>query len=148
MSAVVQYDWRGAFASVEVNELHAEAFGTRVFTDDEWDWAALTAAHSLGWVTARDGGRLVGFVNVVWDGLVHAWIQDVMVAASHRRSGVGTRVVAVARDRAAAAGCEWLHVDFDDDQRPFYFDACGFRPTNAGLIALHAYRSSITEESP
>jgi hypothetical protein len=25
---------------------------------------------------------------------------------------------------------------FDDDLLAFYFDACGFRPTNAGLIAL------------
>jgi hypothetical protein len=29
-----------------------------------------------------------------------------------------------------------LHVDFDDHLRAFYFDACGFEPTNAGLIAL------------
>jgi hypothetical protein len=26
--------------------------------------------------------------------------------------------------------------DFDDELRSFYYDACGFRPTNAGLIAL------------
>ena len=142
----VRYEWRGAFHNDEINALHAEAFDTRVFSGDEWNWAGLTAEHSLGWVTARDGDRLIGFVNVVWDGLVHAWVQDVMVAASHRRRGVGARVVAVARDHAAAAGCEWLHVDFDDEHRAFYLDACGFRPTNAGLIALHAYRSSITEE--
>ena len=49
---------------------------------------------------------------------------------------VGTGVVAVAREHAKAAGCEWLHVDFDDDLRSFYVDACGFTPTNAGLIAL------------
>jgi len=34
------------------------------------------------------------------------------------------------------AGCEWLHVDFDDDLRSFYVDACGFSPIAAGLIAL------------
>lgn len=43
-----------------------------------------------------------------------------------------------ARDAAAAAGCEWLHVDFEDDLRPCYFDACGFTPTNAGLIRLQS----------
>jgi hypothetical protein len=47
------------------------------------------------WVVARDDAKLVGFVNVLWDGLVHAWIQDTMVArAAHR--GVGTFLVAVA----------------------------------------------------
>jgi len=30
-----------------------------------------------------------------------------------------------------------LHAeDFDDELRPFSFDACGFVPTNAGLIDL------------
>ncbi len=52
------------------------------------------------------------------------------------RQGIGTQLLAVARDHARDAGCEWLHVDFDDHLRPFYFDSCGFTPTNAGLIAL------------
>jgi tetratricopeptide (TPR) repeat protein len=42
----------------------------------------------------------------------------------------------MARDGARDAGCEWLHADFDPHLRPFYFDACGFAPTDAGLIAL------------
>ena len=70
----IEFQWRGAFTNAEVNVLHADAFETRVFTDEEWDWVALTDRHSLGWVTARDGEDLVGFVNVVWDGLVHAWL--------------------------------------------------------------------------
>ena len=137
----IRYDWQGAVPSDEVNALHAEAFETRFFTTQEWDWAALLRRHSLGWVTARDeqrGGLLVGFVNVPWDGLVHAWIQDTMVAALAGREGIATRLVEIARDAARHAGCEWLHVDFEDHLRPFYFGACGFTPTTAGLIALQA----------
>jgi hypothetical protein len=48
----------------------------------------------------------------------------------------GTRMAEVAVQQARAAGCEWLHVDFEDHLRGFYFDACGFTPTNAGLIEL------------
>jgi GNAT superfamily N-acetyltransferase len=132
----VLYQWRGEFDSLEVNALHAEAFETRVFDESEWNWRALVETHSLGWVTARQDDALVGFVNVLWDGLVHAWIQDTMVATSARGDGVGTLLVAVARDQAREAGCDWLHVDFDDDLKPFYFEACGFTPSNAGLIAL------------
>jgi hypothetical protein len=29
-----------------------------------------------------------------------------------------------------------LHVDFDDELDPFYFGACGFIPTRAGLLRL------------
>jgi len=92
--------------------------------------------HSLGWVVARDGGALVGFVNVSWDGLVHAWPQDTMVTTAARGRGVGTEVVRVATREAKAAGCEWLHVDIEDHLRPFYLDACGFSPADAGLSAL------------
>jgi GNAT superfamily N-acetyltransferase len=60
----------------------------------------------------------------------------VMVARSHRGNGIATQLVTIAREHAAEAGCEWLHVDFDDDLKLFYFDACGFQPTNAGLIPL------------
>jgi predicted N-acetyltransferase YhbS len=59
-----------------------------------------------------------------------------MVADRDRHRGIGKQLVAEAVNAARAAGCEWLHVDFDDDLRDFYFGACGFRPTNAGLIAL------------
>jgi GNAT superfamily N-acetyltransferase len=130
------FEWRGAFSNQEVNELHAEAFETRVFDESEWNWRELTAKHSLGWVTARRGEQLVGFVNVLWDGLVHAWIQDVMVASTARRERIGVRLVLAARDGAAKAGCDFLHVDFAEDMRRFYIDECGFTAVPGGLMRL------------
>lgn len=134
----ISCEWRGAFTNDEVNGLHAQAFQTRLYDESEWNWEQLVHAHSLGWVVARDGDRLVGFVNVLWDGLVHAWIQDTMVDERFGRQGIGTRLVSAAADGARAAGCETLHVDFDDELRPFYLGACGFTPTNAGLLDLQA----------
>ena len=136
MTARTRYEWRGPFTDREVNELHAEAFATRVFDATEWSWRDLCDQHSLGWVTARDGDGLVGFVNVLWDGLVHSWLQDVMVAARARHRRIGVRLVDLATDGARTAGCEHLHVDFDDHLRGFYIEACGFTPTNGGLIDL------------
>jgi len=130
------YCWRGSFENGEVNALHAEAFRTRLYADDEWNWAHHLDRHSLGWVTARDGARLVGFVNVVWDGLTHAWVQDTMVTGSERNRGIGTEMIAIVRAECQKAGCEWLHVDFDDDLGGFYLRSCGFQPTSAGLIRL------------
>jgi GNAT superfamily N-acetyltransferase len=132
----ISYLWRGDVANAELNALHAEAFDTRVYDDDEWDWSTQLRDHSLGWVLALDGDTLVGFVNVVWDGLVHAWIQDTMVATAARHRGIATELVTRATAECRAAGCEWLHVDFEDHLRPFYLEACGFTPTNAGLIEL------------
>jgi GNAT superfamily N-acetyltransferase len=128
------YEWRGAFTNDEVNALHAECFDHRVLADE--DWRGQVRRWSLGWVTARDGGDLVGFVNVPWDGGVHAFVLDTMVPARARRHGIATSLVRMATEQARAAGCEWLHVDFDPELRGFYLEACGFTPTEAGLIAL------------
>ena len=132
----VSFAWHGAFTNTEVNVLHAEAFETRVFSSEEWDWSALTERFSLGWVTARLGRDLVGFVNVLADGLVHAWLQDVMVAASARGQGIGAGLVAEARAACVVAGYEWLHVDFTEELKPFYLERCGFTATPAGTIRL------------
>ncbi|NML50115.1 GNAT family N-acetyltransferase [Streptomyces sp. R302] len=129
----ITYEWRGGFGDVELNALHAEGFGHPAL---DVDWRARVGRHSLGWVCAREGGDLVGFVNVVWDGGGHAFLLDTVVAGERRRSGIGAELVAEAARQARAAGCEWLHVDFEDDLRSFYVEACGFRPTAAGLLAL------------
>ncbi len=127
------FTWRGAVDSAAVNRLHGDAFGHEPFDDD---WEGLVHRHSLGWVTAYEGDELVGFTNVVWDGLTHAWLQDVIVAARAQRRGIGQAMVEMAATEAAAAGCEWLHVDFEDDLAPFYLEACGFQPAAAGLRYL------------
>src|SRR5947209_18597999 len=60
----IVYEWRGSFDNAELNALHAEAFGHAVLDDD---WNGQVHGHSLGWVCARKGGEVVGFVNVAWD---------------------------------------------------------------------------------
>jgi GNAT superfamily N-acetyltransferase len=134
---VISYLWRGAFANAEVEALHAEGFGHEPAS---FDWRAQLARHSLGWVCARDqdSAGLAGFANVAWDGASHAFVLDTVVSGRYRRRGVGTGLVACAAREARAAGCEWLHADFEDHLRPFYFGSCGFTPTNAGLIDLTA----------
>jgi hypothetical protein len=45
-------------------------------------------------------------------------------------------IVEIAVEKARQAGCQWMHVDFEHHLRSVYFDACGFNPTDAGLIEL------------
>jgi GNAT superfamily N-acetyltransferase len=132
----VIYEWRGAFTDTEVNILHAEAFHHPLL---DIHWSSQLDRYALGWVCAREDEpdrTLLGFVKVIWDGDVHAFVLDTMTAASAQHRGIGTQLIAISTREARAAGCEWLHVDFDPDLADFYFQACGFRPTDAGLIAL------------
>lgn len=127
------YEWRGGFENPELNRLHAECFGHPLLAIDWWHQVN---RFSLGWVCMRSDGALAGFVNVAWDGGVHAFLLDTAVTAALRRQGCATRLVAEAVRGARARGCEWLHVDFEPALGAFYFAACGFRRTEAGLIAL------------
>ena len=129
----IRYEWRGVFSDEALNALHAAGFDHDVYEDD---WNRQVGEHSLGWVCAYDADTLVGFVNVAWDGAFHAFLIDTLVATSHRHQGIGTKLVATAATEARRAGCEWLHVDFAPEHRDFYLNACGFQPTDAGLIAL------------
>lgn len=92
--------------------------------------------RSLSWVTAHDEDVLVGFVNVAWDGGVHAFLLDTTVHPDAQHRGIGTELV---RRAAGAArehgGLEWLHVDYEAHLAGFY-EGCGFTPTPAGLLRL------------
>ncbi len=127
----VTYGWRGPVTDEELFELIVSHDGSPAH-----GWWDRIRPHSLGWVTARDGDVLVGFVNVATDGGDHAFLLDTKTRGDRQRSGIGTELVRVAVEHVRAAGCEWLHVDFQPEHRSFYLDACGFEPTDAGLITL------------
>ena len=91
--------------------------------------------RSLAHVGAYHGTRLVGFVNVAWDGGIHAFILDTCVDPAWRRRGIATRLVSQAIDAARDRGARWLHVDCEPHLQGFY-RACGFSNTTAGLIRL------------
>ncbi|MBF6130826.1 GNAT family N-acetyltransferase [Nocardia brasiliensis] len=129
----IDYQWRGELTDAEIVALTRSHGGIA-----EAGWWTRIRPHSLGWVTARvTDATLIGFVNVAWDGSDHAFLLDPKVRPDHHHRGIGTELVRQAAAAAEAAGCTWLHVDFESRLRPFYFDACGFRPTDAGLIALN-----------
>jgi ribosomal protein S18 acetylase RimI-like enzyme len=134
MSTPFCYAWRGDLSDPELCGLVIAHGG-----NPAPGWWDAVRPHSLGWATARrTDGALVGFVNVAWDGADHAFLLDTKTHGGYQRRGIGRAMVGIAAQRAKDAGCEWLHVDFEDTDRlgPFYLAACGFRPTSAGLIHL------------
>jgi len=124
---------RGELTDAELGALHAAAFGHPV---TQTPWRQRLADHSLTWVTARLDGRLVGFVNVVGDGGVHAILLDTCVAPDTQGRGVGRALVAAAAAEARRAGCQWLHADYEPHLVAFYERACGLRHSEAGLLRL------------
>jgi ribosomal protein S18 acetylase RimI-like enzyme len=94
--------------------------------------------HSLTHACAYLDGVLVGYVNVAWDGGVHAFLLDPTVRPDYRHRGIGTQLVrAMTGQLKARGGLDWLHVDYRPELAEFY-RACGFHPTDAALIRLGA----------
>jgi predicted N-acetyltransferase YhbS len=117
-----------------VSALHARAFGGD--PGSVTPWAERLDRHALTWIGAFAGDRLVGFVQVCWDGGAHAFLLDTAVDPEWQHRGIGRRLVRRAIDDTRAAGCEWLHVDFEPHLSGFYLERSGFRPTAAGLLRL------------
>ena len=93
-------------------------------------------SHSLAYVSALHQGRLIGFVNVAWDGGIHGFVLDTTVHPEFQRRGIGTTLVQKAAQVAKERGVIWLHVDFEPELEPFYW-GCGFQPAAAaGLMNL------------
>jgi GNAT superfamily N-acetyltransferase len=114
----------------ELNMLWLEAWGSHELKDFSG-----VLSRSLAHIGAYENRRLVGFVNVAWDGGIHAFILDTSVHPRVRRQGIGTRMVREATSVARDRGAKWLHVDFEPHLTSFYRN-CGFRPTGAGLVEL------------
>lgn len=125
---------RFAVDDVALSRLHTDAFGG---DHTPTPWKARLDRHSRSWVGAFVDDRLVGFVHAIWDGGAHAFLLDTAVAPDLRRRRIGTGLVTALIDDLRELGVAWLHVDYEPHLHGFYSDACGFRPTDAGLLRLN-----------
>jgi GNAT superfamily N-acetyltransferase len=111
----------------ELNDLFAAAW-----TNHKESQFRSILEHSLAYIGAYDGGRLVGFVNVAWDGGIHGFLLDTTVHTDYQGHGIGSQLVERAAEVTAQNGVEWLHVDYEPQLEDFY-QACGFTETRAGF---------------
>ena len=92
--------------------------------------------HSLSFICAYYEGRLIGFVRLVWDGGLHAFLLDPTVHPEFQRCGIGRELVRRAVSSARDSGVRWVHVDYEPRLRSFY-ERCSFQRTEAGLLRIN-----------
>jgi GNAT superfamily N-acetyltransferase len=127
----VQYRINPSVTNPELDELYSAAWPNH---QPPFDFTP-ELRHSLVYVCAYSGEQLVGFVRLAWDGGIHAFVLEPTVHPDFQRQGIGRTLLATAADAARDRGMHWVHVDFEPHLRDFY-RACGFTPTDAGLIRL------------
>ena len=114
----------------ELNPLFAVSW-----PEHEWRDFAPVLSRSLTYICAFAKGRLIGFVNLAWDGGLHAFLLDPTVHPDWRGRGIGRHLVHRTVVVVQGPGVERVHVDFDWPLWDFY-RKCGFGPTEAGWIHL------------
>ena len=127
---MIEYRVNPGVSNDDLNELFASAWEGHARTD-----FTRQLERSLLYVCAFSGAKLVGFVKLVDDAGVHAFLLDTSVHREFQRRGIGQALVLRAVAEARARGVQWLHVDYEAHLEAFYA-GCGFRPTLAGLVRL------------
>jgi GNAT superfamily N-acetyltransferase len=129
---LVMYSVNPSVTNEQLNRLFAESWENHEAGNFE-----PILSRSLAYVCAYCERRLVGFINVAWDGGIHAFLLDTTVHPDVRRNGIGQELVRRAAAAARAHGIVWLHVDFEPHLTEFY-RSCGFTHTEAGVLRLRA----------
>lgn len=84
-------------------------------------------------IACYDGGKLVGFVDCVSNGVSDAYIQDLMVANDYQSRGIGTKLVELVIAKTRKDGIYMVSVIFEEHLRKFY-KKFGFREAFAGQL--------------
>ncbi len=84
-------------------------------------------------ITARHRDTLVGFIDILSDGIADAYLQDLMVHPQYRGNGIGSELVVKAIRYMQSVNVKCIQVTFQDDLRSFY-EKFGFHIYSAGVI--------------
>ncbi len=98
-------------------------------------WAATLANTGRAVLLAEEDGVPVGTVdvevvpNTAREGRPYLRVENVVVAATHRRRGIARSLLAEAERRGRAAGCYKLELSAEDPEAFAFYEAVGLRPT-------------------
>ena len=109
--------------------------------------------HSVGWnrmegslsdpklqrflsVSAYEGGRLVGYVEAVSNGVTDAYIQDLMVHPEWQGREIGTHLMNIAIDEIKKRGIYMLSVIYGETALKDFYEKFGFFSMLCGQMPL------------
>lgn len=91
---------------------------------------------SYFYICCYEGNKLIGFLDVVSNGVTDAYIQDVMVKPEYQGKGIGTNLMNLAIKKLKEDNIYMISVLFDEPLLPFYKEF-GFNITLSGQLETH-----------
>ena len=89
--------------------------------------------NSLDSFGAYENNQLVGLVRTIGDGATIVYIQDVLTLSTHRRQGIGSKLIRIILDKYKDVRQIVLMTDNDESKRLFY--------ENLGFQDLEKYKT-------
>ena len=116
---MIQYQPLTSQSLEHIKALHEQHGWLAYLTDDEKLKRAFD--NSLYTLGAYEGERLVGFIRCVGDGEHIVMVQDLIIAATHQRKGIGRELMRRISERFADVRMFMLLTDvLDKDANAFY----------------------------
>jgi GNAT superfamily N-acetyltransferase len=88
--------------------------------------------------SVRLNGRLVGYLNVISDGVSDALLNNLIVHPDYQRQGIGKSLLETAVKELSKDGVMFFNLVFKEELVPFY-KKCGFHIMRAGIIDLNGH---------
>jgi aralkylamine N-acetyltransferase len=105
---------------------------------EEYDPAALVSliqgSFSFAVAVEKKTGKAIGMGRVISDGVSDGYIQDLVVLADYRKSGIGREMVSALVERCIQSGITWIALIAEPDTENFYLPL-GFVPMQ-GYVPL------------
>lgn len=89
--------------------------------------------NSFFYICCYDDNNLIGFLDVISNGVTDAYIQDVIVNPKYQRKGIATTMMNMAIDRLKQNGVYAISVLFEKNLLTFY-QKFGFKILMAGQM--------------
>jgi len=107
----------------------------------------------LGAPAAESGSPAVGLVQLrfrhsVWTGSDDAWLEDLWVRESARRTGLGRALTEFAFERARARGCARIQLDVNtaNEKAKALYESLGFSPFQKAVGGDALYMTRILQD--
>ncbi len=99
-------------------------------------WLLHQSLHNSWYmISVRNGKSLIGFGRVLSDGVLHAFIVDLMVLPDYQRCGVGKLILSKLVDKCKLAGIPDIQLFCANGKKEFYTKQ-GFRPRPDGAPGM------------
>ena len=124
---------------VEKPEIEAEELALlrrSVSWDGEPEQLKQTIGRSYFWAGCFAAGELVGYIEVISDGVDDAYIRNLIVHPEYQRKGLGLKLLELATGRIKADGIKMTNILFEPELASFYRKA-GFMIISGGVINNH-----------